>query len=676
MLMNKEFLKEKARNRAYKLNGLLSKYGYEYYVLDNPSVDDDVYDSLKNELREIELQFPDLILPNSPSQRVGGDPLKYFNSGEHIKPMLSIEDIFNEGDVYNWEKFLQRQTGLNNFSYFCETKTDGLAIALRYKKGVLDKTITRGNGKKGEIITANAKTVRSIPLQIFSSDNFLKNTSMDFEVRGEIYISKDNFEKFNNRRDIEGDTQYANPRNLAAGSIRNLDPKVTQERPLSFRAYDIIIEDNSLTTHHQKHLILKSLGFPVDLKAVECKNIEEVINYWKKIESSRDSNKVPIDGVVVRVNSLQVFNSLGVSGRSPRGIRALKFKPMSVTTKLNDIIIQIGRTGVATPVAVLEPVRLAGVLVSRATLHNKEEIERLDARIGDTVVVIRAGDVIPAINKVIKDIRTGNEKKFIMPKNCSVCGNFLVQKEGQVAFRCINKKCFSKKKQAFSYFVSRNNFDIEGLGPRVLEKLIDKSLLGDVADIFLLTKDDILQIDNQADKSADNIIESINKSKTIQLDKLLTALNIQYLGAETAFDLSKKFGTINAIKNAKKEDIASIRGVGDVVATSVSKWFDNKDNLALIDKLLNAGVVIENEAQNIKSELEGKSFVFTGVLKNMHRTEAQNEIRNRGGEVSTSVSSKTSFVVLGENPGTKKDQAEELNIPILTENEFIKILQK
>ena len=477
--------KEEARVRIERLRDAINKHRYEYHVLDAPTMTDEAFDSLKHELKLLEDAFPDLITPDSPTQRVGGEPLESFAKVAHIRPMLSIEDIFTPDELEEWEVFLQKRSNDAKVEYFCEGKMDGLAIALRYEDGVFTRAITRGNGLVGEDVTANVKTIESVPLRLgsYGADEIAKSGTI--EVRGEVYISQPDFARFNAARAKEGEQVYANPRNLAAGSIRQLDPALTARRPLSFRAYDIAT-DSELATHNEKHAVLRSFGFATDPTAKVCPDISSVVSYWRESEKRREKNPAPLDGVVVRVNDGAFFERLGVAGKSPRGIRAFKFTPRQTTTKLLDIRVQVGRTGAVTPIAVLSPVPLAGVTVSRATLHNADEIERLGVRVGDTVIVERAGDVIPAITGVIAELRDGSEKAFRIPTKCPVCATVLTRKEGEVAWRCPNTRCESRRLEALSYFVSRKNFDIEGLGPKVVNQLVEAGLIADAADIFTL----------------------------------------------------------------------------------------------------------------------------------------------------------------------------------------------
>lgn len=667
----KERTKEEAAARIEKLRAALNRHRYEYHVLDRPTMDDEAFDSLKHELKQLEDRYPELVSADSPTQRVGGEALASFTKVAHATPMLSIEDIFTPEELSEWEAFLRRQLDGASFEYFCEGKMDGLAVALHYRDGVYERAVTRGNGRIGEDVTANVKTIESVPLRLRSED---ANPPARVEVRGEVYITTPDFERLNAQRAKEGETLFANPRNLAAGSIRQLDPAVAAARPLSFRAYDVLgIE--GLRTHMDKHEHLRSLGFVTDPTARVCADTACVVSYWKEQERSREKKPVPLDGVVVRVNESDLFTRLGVAGKSPRGIRAFKFTPRQATTKLLDIRTQVGRTGAVTPIAVLEPIALGGVTVSRATLHNEDEIERLGVRIGDTVIVARAGDVIPAITGVITEMRDGTERPFRMPTRCPVCGTPLVRKEGEVALRCPNAQCESRKHEALAYFASRKNFNIEGLGPQIIAALVDAELINDAADIFTLEEGDLIQLERFGEKSARNLIESIERSKRISLARLMSALNIRHVGEETAIDLANHFGSIEALQNASVEELEAIEGVGSTVAHSLREWFDAPENRNFLTRLFSAGVTVE-APQRRGASLQGKTFVFTGTLSAMSRDEAQERVRSLGGSASSSVSEKTDYVVVGENPGSKADEARRLGVPVIGEDEFLKLADK
>lgn len=669
--------KKQAIKRIESLKETLEKFSYQYYVLNASNMSDEEFDALKRELQSLEEQFPDLITEDSPTQRVGGAPIDSFQKVEHSRAMLSIDDIFEKSELEDWEVFLKKSIS-EDFTYFCEGKIDGLALALRYKNGSLDKAITRGNGTQGEDVTHNAKTVKSIPIVLRAWNNKVKDINVflknDIEIRGEIYITYKNFERINKLRKKQDEPLFANPRNLAAGSVRQLDPSLVADRALSFRAYDILCDNYTFQKHSDKHIALNCLGFPTDSEAKEMKTIDRVYEYWKDIEKKREKIQTPIDGIVVRVNNYGLFERLGTTGKSPRGIRALKFEPKTATTKIKSIVTQVGRTGVLTPVAELEPVLLSGVMISRATLHNEEEIQRLDARIGDTVVIERAGDVIPSVVKIVHELRNKNSKQFLMPRKCPVCGTSVERRGGEVAVRCPNKKCSSQLIQGIIYFTSRSNFNIDGLGDKIVRQLVKEGLIKDVADIFTLNKERIESLERFSDKSASNLIEAIESSKKISFARFISALNIPHIGAETAQELAKNFKGIADLQKAKKEDLEKIYGIGAEMAESLVDWFGTKSNNNLIARLIASGVIIENKVKK-SGPLAGRQIVFTGTLDSMDRESAREAVIKSGGMVSSSVSSKVDFVVYGEGGGSKRGRAESLGIPLINEKEFIKMIQ-
>jgi len=679
-------LAREAKKHIEKLKKLINRHRYLYHVLDKEEISDEAFDTLKHELSVLESKFPDLITPDSPTQRVGGIALEKFSKVEHASPMLSIEDVFEIEELEDWETYLRKLSGAGKLEYFCELKIDGFAVALRYRNGILDLAATRGNGQVGENVTQNIKTIESIPLRLEIRGEVVKSlrntverliSNGEIEVRGEVYMEKKAFEAFNRERVKEGEEPYANPRNLAAGSIRQLDPSLASSRPLKFIGYGMSTEFGQ-KIHSKEHEMLSALGFKIDRSATICKNIQEVGDYWKRIEKKRDSLPFLVDGVVVSVNNNTIFQELGVAGKSPRGIRAFKFSGKQATTKIVNIQLQIGRTGAVTPVAILEPVQVQGVTISRATLHNEDEIERLDVRIGDTIIVERAGDVIPAVVRVLPELRAGIEKKFRMPKKCPVCETNLIRSSGEAVHRCPNKECRAQKREFLTHFVSKKAFDIEGLGPKIIDTLSEEHLLSDAADIFQLREGDIVPLERFAEKSAANIVSAVEKSKIISLSRFIYALGIRHVGEETAIDLAKNFRTIQLLEKATKEELEEIRDVGRVVAKSISVWFQSKKNQKFIDDLLKAGIQIQNPSwakSGLAQAFHGKTFVLTGQLEILSRDEAKARIRELGGQISESVSKKTSYLVLGKNPGTKLNMAKKLNIKTIVEKEFLKLIQ-
>ena len=664
--------KQNAKDRIGKLKSLIQKHRYLYHVKDIQEISDEAFNILKHELFELEQQFPDLITKDSPTQRVGGEPLAKFNKVSHNSPMLSIEDIFKEEEFDSWEEYLQRLSKKKNLEYFTEVKIDGFAVSLRYEKGIFVLGATRGNGSVGEDVTQNLKTIESIPLRLekkFPVDSI--------EVRGEVYMEKRDFDKFNAQRKKRKEELYANPRNLAAGSIRQLDPKLAVSRPLKFIAYDLV-SDLGQKTHKKDHEILSLLGFKTDSTAKVCRNKKEVLAYWRGMEKKRDSFLFHIDGVVVSVNDNVVFLNLGVAGKSPRAIRALKFAGSQTTTRIVDVKFQIGRTGAVTPVAVLTPVLLAGVTISRASLHNADEIKRLGVKIGDTVVIERAGDVIPAVIKVLSELRNGTERSISIPKYCPVCSVKLVRPKGEVIWRCPNRGCLAQKKENLYHFVSKKAFDIVGLGPKIIDKLVEEHLLSEPSDIFELTKGDLILLEKFAEKAAKNTVLAIKEAKEISLSRFLYALGIRHVGEETAIDLASHFLSINRLKKASKVELEKISDVGGVVAQSIEDWFKHKANQRIIERLFKVGVKIQPSTKtSLKSNslISGKTFVLTGTLPTISRTGAKERIRQFGGSISESVSGNIDYVIVGENPGFKLVKAKKMGVQTLSEKQFLGLLK-
>jgi len=672
--------REEDKKRIARLRELINRHRYLIHVLNKQEISEEALDSLKHQLLLLEQRHPEFITPDSPTQRVGGKPLAKFKKVEHRIPMLSIEDVFLEQELKEWERHILRlTTNDKQIEYFAELKIDGFAVALVYKRGILETGATRGSGYVGEDVTQNLKTIESIPLKI--------PVPGEVEVRGEVYMEKEAFEKFNKQRVKKGQEPYANPRNLAAGSIRQLDPKLAATRPLKFMAYDLVAKAGH-TTHAEEHEILRKLGFTTDPTARTCATLQEVWEFRKETEKKRDSLPFQIDGVVVSINANALFQKLGVAGKSPRGIRAIKFSGKQATTRLEDIIFRVGRTGAVTPVAVLKPVRVAGVTVSRATLHNEDEIKRLGIKIGDTVIVERAGDVIPAVIKTLPELRTGNEKTFHMLTHCPVCGIKLVRKEGEVLWRCPGKSCRAKQKEFLSHFVSRKGFDIEGLGPKILEKLVDAKLVSEPSDLFDLKEGDLFPLERLprrepkvilrgfAEKSAANLVDAIKKSRQVPFSRFIFSLGIRHAGEETAIDLAHRFKNIEALAAAQKEELSEVLNIGGVVAESIFEWFHSKENQRLLKNLFKAGVNIKNEKRKTKNEkLKGKIFVLTGTLKTLARETAKEKIRELGGEMSESGSKKTNYVVAGSEPGSKIKKAKEFGVRVIGEKEFLKFLE-
>ena len=658
--------RQEAKKRIEKLKKVIDHHRYLYHVLDREEISDAALDSLKHELQRLEQQFPELITRDSPTQRVGGEPLKEFNKVKHSLPMLSIEDIFSEEELEDWEDYLRRllaphQNLGEGLEYFVELKIDGFAVSLLYKKGVFTIGSTRGDGKTGEDVTQNLKTIESIPLKI---ENCKLKIPDLYEVRGEVYMEKKDFEKFS--------SAYSNPRNLAAGSIRQLDPKLAASRPLKFLAYDILT-DTGQTVHSEEHRILPKLGFKADPGRI-CRNLSDIINFKREIEKKRDKLPYQIDGIVINVNDNAVFKKLGVAGKSPRGARALKFSPKQATTRISDIKVQVGRTGAITPVAILEPVEVGGTTITRATLHNEDEIKRLGVKIGDTVIVERAGDVIPSIAGVLLKLRSGKEKEFHFPKSCPRCGRDLIRPAGEAIWRCPNSDCPARKRENLYHFTSKKSFDIEGLGPKIIDQLVDENLISQAPDIFQLKEGDLLPLERFAERKAENLIRAIEKSKKITLSKFIFALGIRHVGEETAMDLAEYFGGVKKIEKASKEELEKIPDVGPKVSESIYNWFQKKQNLEVVDDLVKSGMEILPPPK-IGKKLEGKTFALTGSLKTMTRAEAEKLIRLLGGRSLNSISKQTDYLVAGESPGSKLDQAKRLGVKVIYEKEFLDLLK-
>ena len=675
--------KKEVRGRIEKLKKVINEARYAYHVLDKSIISDSALDSLKHELYQLEQKFPEFQTPDSPTQRVGGEPLDSFKKVEHKVPMLSIEDVFTEGEIKDWEEYLKRLIPEQKFDYFAELKIDGFAISLIYKNGLFHSGSTRGDGRVGEDVTQNLKTIESIPLRLEIKGS-LPNKIIEqqvkkiiekgeIEIRGEVYMNVRDFEKLNKELEKKGEKTFANPRNLAAGSIRQLNPKLAASRPLKFLAYDIIT-DLSQTKHSEDHKILPVLGFKTD-EGKECKNLSEVINFWKEIARNREKFPFQIDGVVVNINDNSTFQKLGIVGKSPRAVRAFKFSPKQATTIIENIKLQVGRTGTLTPVAILKPVNVGGVTISRATLHNEDEIKKLGVKIGDTVIIGRAGDVIPDVIQVLPQLRTGEEKDFKMPKHCPVCKTELIRPKEETLWRCPNPKCLARKREYFYHFVSKGAFNIMGLGPKIIDRLLDEALISDPADIFLLKEEDVSSLERFAEKSAQNLIKAIQLKKKIDLAHFLYALGIRNVGVETAQDLAQYFGSLDKIKKASLNDLERVMDIGPVVAKSIYDFFQNKRNLNFIEKLMKVGVKIILAEKPKEQPLKGKTFVLTGGLESMTREKAKEKIRFLGGEISESVSQKTNFVVVGKEPGSKYEKAQKLGVKIINEAEFLKLIK-
>ena len=679
--------------RILMLRKEINYHRYLYHVLDTPEISESALDSLKHELARLEGEFPELVTADSPTERVAGAVLKGFKKILHRAPMLSLGDAFSFEELTEWEARIQKLlVGGENLIYFSELKIDGFAVSLIYENGVLKSASTRGDGKVGEDVTENIKAIDSVPLAVGFADGMerhheiqklasryprairaVKNLPRTVEIRGEIYMTKKAFEALNREQKKKGLSLFANPRNIAAGSVRQLDSKVTASRRLDFLAYDIIT-DCGLNTHEEEHALARFLGFRTDPYARECRNLSEVEVFWKHIFSIRERLPFLIDGIVVQTNSNALFNKLGVVGKAPRGAIAFKFPGREATTVVTDIAVQAGRTGVLTPVAHLRPVDVGGVTVSRATLHNMDEIERLDVRVGDTVIIQRAGDVIPDVVRVLKNLRSRRSRPFEMPK--TFCGERVVHPRGEVAHRIANpEKCSLVRREKFYHFVSKDAFDISGLGPKIVDRLLEEGIVDDPADLFSLAEGDIASLARFGEKSAENLIREIQEKKEIDLSRFLYALGILHVGEETAIDLAEHFGTLDGIRAASESELSSVPNIGRVVASSVYDWFQKKENRVFLKKLERVGVAVKRVFVSRKpKKFAGLSFVLTGTLKSMTRGDAKQKIRELGGDVSESVSKKTSFVVAGSDPGSKLDDANRRSVRVVSEKTFLTMI--
>jgi DNA ligase (NAD+) len=715
--------KSKAKERILQLKKVINHERYLYHVLNKPNLSDEALDSLKKELFDIEQRFPDLVTPDSPTQRVAGKPLKEFKKVRHEEPMISLNDAFSEDDMRDWIERLENYLGYklgeierkkekgirvnpllrvsnpreSASNFYCELKIDGLAIELTYENGVFARGATRGDGIVGEDATQNLKTVEAIPLRMLRPDEVAANLKKlglnpksynlnpkHFVVRGEVFLGKKEFAKINKFQEKEGMKIYANPRNVAAGSVRQLDPGVTAGRRLDSFQYDIIT-DIGQSGHEEEHLLLAAFGFKTNPHNRLVKNLKEVFefrNYWEKCREKIDYE---IDGTVVIVNDNAVFLAAGVIGKAPRAAIAYKFAPRESTTVVEDIKVQVGRTGALTPVAVMRPVNVSGVTITHATLHNADEIERLGLKIYDTVVISRAGDVIPQVTKVLKELRNGKEKIFKMPARCPVDGSKIIR-EGAI-YRCSNPACGARYKENLYHLVSRGAFNIDGLGPKIIDRLLDEGLIADAADIFTLKAGDIATLERFGEKSAENIVREVESRKEIALARFIYALGILHVGEETAVLLARELTSghkhmsgpkdlLSAMKEFSLEKLQEISDVGPKVAQSIYDWFRSPRNVKLVEKLDKVGIHIEIQKTTSRGQkLQGKTFVLTGGLESMSREEAKEKIRALCGDASESVSKKTDYVVAGAEPGSKYEKAKKLGVAVLSEKDFLELLK-
>ncbi len=661
---------EKVKEKIEKLREEIRHHEYRYYVLNDPEIADAEFDHLIQKLEQLEKENPELITPDSPTQRVGGEPLDSFKKVNHSRPMLSLGNAFKAGDIRNFVDRVYRLTGRNDLNFIVEHKIDGLSAILTYENGRLVQGATRGNGITGEDVTANLKTIKSIPLRL--------RKDINIELRGEVFIKKEDFSKLNQRRLKKEKEPFANPRNAAAGSIRQLDPEVAARRPLDFIAYSLLeLEDISKNYHSETLQLLKDLGFQINWYQ-KSNDVEEIIRICEQWTDKRESLPFEIDGIVIKVDDLNLREEIGATSKSPRWAVAFKFPAQQKTSIVKDIIISVGRTGALTPTADLKPVEIDGSTVSRATLHNEDEVKRKDVRIGDHVLVQKAGDVIPEIVKVIKEKRTGEEKEFEMPDRCPECEGTVVREEGEAVTRCINvTSCPAQRREGIIHFVSRNAMNIEGVGPSLIDQLLKNDLVEDYADLYYLKEEDLLPLERMAERSADNVITAIEESKERPLFRVIFALGIRHVGQNVARILTGIYDNIDQLSEAKIEELEAIDEIGPAIAESIVSFFQEEHNLRVVKKLRQAGVKLkkDKDQEGKKEKLDGTRFVFTGSLDSFTRSEAQEKVIKAGGNVTSSVSKKTDYVVAGENPGSKLSKAQKLGVKVLNEKQFKDIIK-
>lgn len=667
-----------ARERAEKLRQQINEYRYHYHVLNESLISEAAADSLKHELAQLEEQYPQLITPDSPTQRVAGQPIAGFKQIRHKYRMLSLNDVFDEKELEAWALRIQKITPSTKLEFFADLKMDGLACSLVYEDGVLAQAVTRGDGFVGEDVTSNVRTLESVPLRLRQSLQYTLFLRGRTEVRGEIVMYQDDFEKLNEKRQKEGSKLFANPRNLAAGTIRQLDPRLVVARPLQFHAYDLI-RDNlaEVPTHMFAYDSLRELGFRANKEAAVFNSPAEVYKFACKWEHERTKLAFNTDGLVVKVNDKSVYDSLGVVGKAPRGAVAFKYPAEQTTTKVRDIFISIGRTGSATPVALLEPVVVAGSTVQMATLHNEGEVNRKDIRVGDTVIIQKAGDIIPEVVEPLPKLRTGKEKPFVMPTHCPECSTKLVKaKETEAVWRCPNNDCPSRSWKRIQHFASKAALDIEGLGEKNVQALLSAGLVRDPADIYNLTKLDILKLERFADISAGKLIDAITAKKKPDLARFIYGLGIRHVGVQTAIDLAKEFKSLEKLSEATIDELSAVEGIGEVVAEAIVEWFEEPANQELIEKFASLGVEPQSSG-NIGGPLEGTKIVVTGSLESMSRDEAAEHIRSLGGTFQSSVGKDTDYLVVGDNTGASKlAKAEKLGTKQIDEQKFMELLDK
>lgn len=663
------------RQRVKQLREAIEYHNYRYYVLDNPEISDAEYDRMMRELEKLEAEYPDLRDPNSPTQRVGAPPLEEFETVTHTIPMLSLANGQNEAEVREFDQRVRRFLGINgDLAYVAEPKLDGLAVELVYERGNLVVGSTRGDGVNGENITQNLRTIKTIPLALIARDVPVPER---LEVRGEVYMEIEKFKELNAKREASGEPLFANPRNAAAGSLRQLDPAITAGRPLNVFFYGMgEVRGYAFETHWQFLNTLPRWGLRVNPMRRRCGNLDEAIAYYDEIALEREALAYEIDGVVIKVDNLGLQSRLGVISRNPRWALAYKFKPKQETSKVLRIISQVGRTGAITPVAVLEPVRVGGIEITRATLHNQDEIDKKDVRIGDTVIVQRAGDVIPEVVKVLESRRTGKERRYHIPDRCPVCGADVVRLENEAVHRCMGLSCPAQLKGRVKHFASKRAMDIDGLGDKLVAQLVDKGMVKDVSDLYRLSKADLVSLERMADKSAQNILDAIEVSKRKPLAKFIYALGIRHVGEHMAEVLARELKSLEGFLRATEEDLLAIREVGPELAQSVIRFFGDQGNREVLERLQNAGLRIVERAVDGGAKLKDLTFVFTGAMDSFSRDEARELVESLGGRTASSIGKAVDYVVVGRDSGSKYERARELGITVLTESQFKEMVER
>lgn len=656
--------------RIDDLRNRIEYHNHKYYVEDSPEITDAEYDALMEELRALEREYPDLVTPYSPTQRVGGKPLEEFLPVTHTVPMLSLDNTYTEEELLEFDERVQKGVGGEEVGYVVEPKIDGLGVSLRYESGIFLKGATRGDGFTGEDVTENLKTVKTLPLTLRGK----KGVPRLLEVRGEVYMDREGFLRANEEREEVGEPPFANPRNAAAGSIRLLDPRITARRPLRIILYYLLEPSlHGIRTHWAALAFMKDLGFPVSRHISQCPGIRDVIRVCDEFREKRRSLNFDVDGIVVKLNSFPQQERLGSTSHHPRWAIAYKFPAEQARTKVRDVIVNVGRTGALTPVAVLDPVLLSGTTVSRASLHNEDEVKRKDVRIGDTVLIEKAGEIIPQVVRVLAEERTGKEKRFVLPSTCPVCGSLVYRPEGEVVARCTGARCPAQLKEKVRHFGSRRAMDIEGLGPSLVDQLVERKMVKDVADLYSLTREELSGLERMAEKSASNLVFAIEASRGRGLERLLFGLGIRYVGVTVAEELASHFGNIDSLARATREELEEAEGIGPRVAESVVLFFSQKENLEVIGKLARAGVSMTSKRakRRVGGALSGKTFVLTGTLEGFTREEATALIESLGGKVVGSVSKNVDFLLVGKEPGSKVEKARQLGIKVVDEKEFL-----